>query len=316
MAGSTAGSRHAETSAHLYDAVGQVWLEMFGEHVHVGYYPEGWPESNHKKSWQTAQLDHVDAVLKFAGVSKAERLLDLGCGYGGTAVHIAEQLECKAIGVNISPFQVQAANSLARRMRFGEKEVYFVVGDALQPDLPDGCADLVVSLESASYMPCKEKFVAQLARLCAAGGTVILVDFCRAPGPISTSLAKRLASMDSIFATPGNWHSAEQYKQLMGQCGLTVIRDGDWTRNVCGFWNVCLGSLLFRTSRPNMTFAQKYKEVHDRAVRTGWLLLTGGPAVLKMAVGYLLGQQKAVVQGGLDSGVLEYHVIVAKKPGK
>eukprot|EP00882_Tetradesmus_deserticola_P022324 GHRQ01024225.1.p1 GENE.GHRQ01024225.1~~GHRQ01024225.1.p1 ORF type:complete len:255 (+),score=63.48 GHRQ01024225.1:18-782(+) len=212
--------------------------------------------------------------------------------------------------------QVQAANSLARRMRFGEKEVYFVVGDALQPDLPDGCADLVVSLESASYMPCKEKFVAQLARLCAAGGTVILVDFCRAPGSISTSLAKRLASMDSIFATPGNWHSAEQYKQLMGQCGLTVIRDGDWTRNVCGFWNVCLGSLLFRTSRPNMTFAQKYKEVHHRAVRTGWLLLTGGPAVLKMAVGYLLGQQKAVVQGGLDSGVLEYHVIVAKKPGK
>jgi hypothetical protein len=52
--------------------------------------------------------------------------------------------------------QVQAANNLARRMRFGEKEVYFVVGDALQPDLPDACADLVVSVESAAYMPCKE----------------------------------------------------------------------------------------------------------------------------------------------------------------
>jgi hypothetical protein len=59
--------------------------------------------------------------------------------------------------------------------------------------------------------------VAQLARLCAPGGTVILVDFCRAPGPISDALQKRLASMDSIFATPGNWHSAEQYKQLMGE---------------------------------------------------------------------------------------------------
>ena len=61
------------------------------------------------------------------------------------------------------------------------------------------------------------KFVAQLARLCAPGGTVILVDFCRAAGPISASLQQRLASMDSIFATPGNWHSAEQYKQLMGE---------------------------------------------------------------------------------------------------
>ena len=34
------------------------------------------------------------------------QLLDLGCGYGGTAVHITEQLKCKTIGINISPFQV------------------------------------------------------------------------------------------------------------------------------------------------------------------------------------------------------------------
>jgi hypothetical protein len=55
---------------------------------------------------------------------------------------------------------------------------------------------------------------------------------------------------------------------------------------------------------------------YPQAFHTLWLFLTGGPAVLKMAAGYMLGQQKAVVQGGLDSGVLEYHVIVAKKPGK
>jgi hypothetical protein len=66
--------------------------------------------------------------------------------------------------------------------------------------------------------------VAQLARLCAPGGTVILVDFCRAPGPISDALQKRLASMDSIFATPGNWHSAEQYKQLMGERECCYVR--------------------------------------------------------------------------------------------
>lgn len=52
--------------------------------------------------------------------------------------------------------QVHAANNLARRTGFGEKEVYFVVGDALEPDLPDACFDLVISVESAAYMPCKE----------------------------------------------------------------------------------------------------------------------------------------------------------------
>jgi hypothetical protein len=45
MAGSTASSSHAENSAQLYDAVGQIWLEMFGEHVHVGELP-GWTPAN------------------------------------------------------------------------------------------------------------------------------------------------------------------------------------------------------------------------------------------------------------------------------
>lgn len=52
-----------------------------------------------------------------------------------------------------------------------------------------------------------------------------------------------------------------------------------------------------------------------QALYCAWLFLTGGSAVLKMAVGYLLGEQKRVVQGGLDSRALEYHVIVAKKEG-
>jgi hypothetical protein len=45
MAGSAADTSHAENSAHLYDAVGQIWLEMFGEHVHVGELP-GWSPVN------------------------------------------------------------------------------------------------------------------------------------------------------------------------------------------------------------------------------------------------------------------------------
>eukprot|EP00878_Enallax_costatus_P004014 GHUV01004237.1.p1 GENE.GHUV01004237.1~~GHUV01004237.1.p1 ORF type:complete len:324 (+),score=96.62 GHUV01004237.1:213-1184(+) len=305
---------HAALSAHLYDAVGEIWLQLFGEHVHVGHYPAGYPGSRNSKTWQQAQLDHVDAVLEFAGVQQAEKLLDLGCGYGGTAVHITEHLKCKTIGINISPFQVQAANRLARRHNLSRQQASFVVGDALQPHLRDASFDLVISVEAAAYMPDKQQFVQQMARLCAPGGTVILVDFCRAPGEVSKSLATRLAQMDGIFATPGNWHSPQQYKQYMSECGLRVMGDADWTHNICGFWNVGLWELLLRSSRPGLNFIQWFIEFAIRGLTCLWLLLTGGTAVLKMTYGYLSGQQKRVVQGGLDSRVLEYHVIVAKKP--
>lgn len=57
----------------------------------------------------------------------------------------------------------------------------------------------------------------QLARLCKPGGTVILADFCRKPGPMTKALTKRFKRMDKIFATAGNWKSAEDFKDMMGE---------------------------------------------------------------------------------------------------
>lgn len=49
-----------------------------------------------------------------------------------------------------------------------------------------------------------------------------------------------------------------------------MVRDGDWTRNVCGFWNVGLWSLLLRASQPDMSFGQWYKEFNKRVRRLGF----------------------------------------------
>lgn len=54
------------------------------------------------------------------------------------------------------PPQVQAANELAETAGFNPKQVHFVVGDALAPALPDASYDLVIAVESSTYMPDKE----------------------------------------------------------------------------------------------------------------------------------------------------------------
>ena len=52
--------------------------------------------------------------------------------------------------------QVAAANNLVERKGMNSKDVHFVVGDALAPALPDGEYDLVIAVESSTYMPDKE----------------------------------------------------------------------------------------------------------------------------------------------------------------
>jgi tocopherol O-methyltransferase len=54
----------------------------------------------------------------------------------------------------------------------------FQVADALQQPFKDGAFDLVYSMESGEHMPIKQKFVGELARVCAPGGRILIVTWC------------------------------------------------------------------------------------------------------------------------------------------
>ena len=66
-----------EGIATFYDESSGLWEQMWGEHMHHGYYPKGGP----KKSNQEAQVDMIEEVLRWAGVTKAEKVRRLGHHY-------------------------------------------------------------------------------------------------------------------------------------------------------------------------------------------------------------------------------------------
>lgn len=97
----------------------------------------------------------IDALLGLSGLTSAKKLLDIGCGHGATACHMAQALGCEsAVGVNISAFQVERANALAAARGLANR-ARFVVADGMAPPFEDGAFDVVVSVESAAYMPDK-----------------------------------------------------------------------------------------------------------------------------------------------------------------
>jgi hypothetical protein len=65
--------------------------------------------------------------------------------------------------------------------------------------------------------------VQQLARLARPGGTVVLADFCRKAGPLTPQLSVRMAAMDDIFATAGDWKSADDWKAFMGEAWCAAL---------------------------------------------------------------------------------------------
>ncbi len=59
-----------------------------------------------------AQRSKFDLIAKKMGLKKGMKVLDLGCGWGGFAKHIAKEYGCKVVAVNLSLGQVAYAKKI------------------------------------------------------------------------------------------------------------------------------------------------------------------------------------------------------------
>ena len=95
------------TVASAYDAWTQDKLleRLWGEHIHLGFYPSG----NKKIDFRKAKVQFVHELVKWSGLDKlpkGSRILDVGCGIGGSSRILAEYYGFNVTGITISPAQV------------------------------------------------------------------------------------------------------------------------------------------------------------------------------------------------------------------
>ncbi|KXZ50245.1 hypothetical protein GPECTOR_17g883 [Gonium pectorale] len=261
--------------ATFYDESSELWESMWGEHMHHGFYVKGAPP----KSNQQAQIDMIEETLK---------MVDVGCGIGGSSRYIARKFGCSANGITLSPKQAARANALSAAQGFGDR-LQFRVGDALAQPFEDGSFDLVWSMESGEHMPDKPRFVSELARVCAPGGTVIVVTWChRVLGPGEAALrpdeAELLERICEAYYLPA-WCSVADYQRLFEEQGLADIRTRDWSEEVSPFWGAVIATALSGEGLAGL-------------LRAGWTTIKGALVMPLMAEGFRRGLIKFVLITG------------------
>ena len=80
----------SSTVASAYDAWTQDKLleRLWGEHIHLGFYPSG-----KNIDFRKAKVQFVHELVKWSGLDKlpkGSRILDVGCGIGGSSRILAE----------------------------------------------------------------------------------------------------------------------------------------------------------------------------------------------------------------------------------
>jgi SAM-dependent methyltransferase len=150
------------------------------------------------------------------------RVLDAGCGLGGTMLALAAAFEATCIGLTLSPTQAQAANAAAARRGLASR-VRAVVQSYDDP--PQGPFDLIVAIESLAHSADPKRSVAALAGVLAPGGLFVVVDDMPEVAALAT---KDLHAFKAGWQCPVLW-SASEYKDAFSDSGLRLFKELDLT---------------------------------------------------------------------------------------
>jgi cyclopropane fatty-acyl-phospholipid synthase-like methyltransferase len=136
--------------------------EFLGDHWHTGFYDAD------KPAGPQDQLRMEQVVAESAGVRAGQAVLDVGCGVGGTARHLARLTGARIWGLTPNPRQLAIARAAACSPL--DDRVAFDLGFADSLPYLDGSFDVVLFFESACHFPSREKFFAEAFRVLRPGG--------------------------------------------------------------------------------------------------------------------------------------------------
>ena len=131
--------------------------------------PIDWGTGHYEET--AAQLQRAaEAVIAAARVRVGERVLDVGCGTGNAAL-LAAQAGAHVIGVDPAARLLDVARDRAVAEQLA---VTFLPGDAAAIPVDDASADAVVSVFAVIFAPDPEAAAAEMARVLAPGGRIVL----------------------------------------------------------------------------------------------------------------------------------------------
>jgi len=234
-----------EQIGQFYDSSSRLWEQVWGEHMHHGYYGT---DGKQRKERREAQIDLIEELLKWADVEQAEHILDVGCGIGGSSLYLAQKYHARATGITLSPFQANRATQRAQAAGLSQK-AEFLVADAQNMPFADNSFDLVWALESGEHMPDKVKFMQECYRVLQPGGKLIMVTWCHRPtdtqsgGILTADEQKHLNEIYQVYRLPYTI-ALPEYEAIARNLNLNNIRTADWSTAVAPFWDVVIDSAL------------------------------------------------------------------------
>ena len=214
--------------ADHYDELDPFYREIWGSHVHHGLWTSG------RETPERAVEALIDLLAERLALAPGQRICDVGCGYGATALYLAARHGVRVTGPTLSPVQAERAQKAAA----GEVRVEVECRDWLRNGLDDDSFDRVYAIESSEHMVDKERFFSEAFRTLRAGGRLGVFAWLAREGAKDWEIRHLLEPICREGRLP-SMGSESDYRDLARRAGFRVTGFEDLSRQVRRTWTIC-----------------------------------------------------------------------------
>lgn len=220
-----------------------VWRIFRNHGLHVGFY-----DDDHDS--HDAAVENMNRILAdTVDIGPGDRVLDAGCGIGGSSVWLADHRDVEVVGSNITPSQLERARRLAAKREL-DRQVKFVDDDFTDMDFPDDSFDVVWGLESVCHAEETKAFLAEAARVLAPGGRLVVADRFMATRDLTSGERRRMNHWLDGWAIPHLAHH-EDFRAALDSTGFETVEFRDITEHTLpsSRWMSIVSALCYPGSR-------------------------------------------------------------------